>query len=448
MSVEDDIFEEEAESTWERGRTRREALLEAGAAAAFVAGGSSLMRVGTAWAGVKAPRMSRRLDASPKVNLLHGKTVISDFVTLNREYYKGWHQGARRAVEALGGVYKFAVDDQNPQVQIQHFEQQVKQGNKIFFCAAPDPSTIAPIAKLARDNQAYFDMYFEMPPWGSPFDPRVNGSPYFVTWVAPDWRAQGDAEMTELAKVMGGKGNMIWITGFPGSTPDLELSAGIKQALKRYPNIKVIGSQPGNWLQADSRAAMAGFIRKFGDKIDGIIGQNDDCGIGAAQAYNEAGIKKIPPIVSTNGATLTIEYILRGQYHGTLATYPAWNGGAAAVRVIDAYLGWKPTVPERMMWTGGAMITKENAAGYLKFVSGPDPFNWPLMSRIAHPKDWDPQAPFYPLNFSQWWSVTPQPKGFVYPPEIAQSVKSGEFARISALYKAHYKRKIYGDKSA
>ncbi len=444
MSAEDEIFEEKLENTWERGRTRREMLLEGGAAAAFLAGGASLMRVGKASAAAKAAVMSRRLDASPTVNLLKGQTVISDFVTLNREYYIGWNQGARRCVEALGGVYQFAVDNQNAQVQVQHFQQQVQQGHKIFFCAAPDPTTVAPIGKLAEENKAYFDMYFEMPTWGSPFDPRVNGSPYFVSWVAPDWVGQGDAEMTELARMMGGKGNMIWITGFPGSTPDLQLTAGVNQALKRYPNIKVIGSAPGNWLQADSRAAMAGFIRKFGaNNIQGIVGQNDDCGIGALQAYNEAGIKTIPPIVSNNGATLTVKYIAAGQYHATFATYPAWNGGMAAVQVIDASLGWKPTVPERMMWTGGALITKANAARYLEFVTGPDPFNWPLMSKIAHPTDWDPQAPFYPLNFNQWWSVAPKPSGFVYPSEIAQSDKSGEFTRITALYKEHYKRQVF-----
>src|SRR5579864_8756281 len=97
VSAEDEIFEEKLENTWERGRTRREMILEGGAAAAFLAGGASLMRVGKASAAAKAAVMSRRLDGSPTVNLLKGLTVISDFVTLNREYYIGWNQGARRA---------------------------------------------------------------------------------------------------------------------------------------------------------------------------------------------------------------------------------------------------------------------------------------------------------------------------------------------------------------
>jgi ABC-type sugar transport system substrate-binding protein len=425
------------ESAWDSSYTRREVIKKTGAAAALMAGGISLIRVASAGAGV---------EASPKVNLLDGEVVFSDFVTLNREYYLQWHQGAKRAVDALGGTYRYAVDDQNAQVQVQHFEQQVKQGYNIFFNAAPDPSTLAPIAKLARDNQAYFTHFFEIPPWGSPFDPRLNPSPYFVTFFIPNFRAQGDAEATHLARTMGGKGNIVWITGYPGSTPDLQLSAGVKQALKRFPGIKIIGSQPGNWLQADSREAMAGFIRRFGNDINGVIGQNDDCGIGAADALQEAGTKGIP-IVSNNGTIRATQYVLAGKYGGgaTYAIFPAWNAGLAAVRAIDASQGWKPTVPERMMWTKGAVITRKNATGYLKYINGPDRFNWPLMSRIAHPKDWDPQGPLEPLDYDLMWEGVDKPSGFTYPAEIAQAKKSGEYARVLKLYRAHYKRKIYGD---
>ncbi len=123
------------ECAWESSYTRREMLRQTGAAAALLAGGVSLMRVASAGASVKK---SVSVKASPKKNLLDGEVVFSDFVTLNREYYLQWHQGAKRAVEALGGTYKYAVDDQNAQVQVQHFEQQVKQGYKIFFNAAPD----------------------------------------------------------------------------------------------------------------------------------------------------------------------------------------------------------------------------------------------------------------------------------------------------------------------
>ncbi len=235
---------------------------------------------------------------------------------------------------------------------------------------------------------------------------------------------------------MGGKGNIVWITGYPGSTPDLQLSAGIREALKRFPNIKIIGEQPGNWLQADSREAMAGFIRRYGDTINGVIGQNDDCGIGAADALQEAGMKGIP-IVSNNGTIKATQYLLADKYHATYAIFPAWNAGIAAVRAIDASLGWKPTVPERMMWTKGAIITKQNAKGYLDYINGPDPHNWPVMSRIAHPKDWDPQGPLEPLDYDQMWEGVAKPSGFKYPPEIAHAKNSGQCQESYSLFTEH-----------
>lgn len=378
------------------------------------------------------------------VDLLKGRVVRSNFVTLNREYYLQWDQGARRAVEALGGVYKSAVDDQNAARQIQHFEQQIRGGEKIFFNAAPDPSTLAPMSKLAAENQAYFTHFFEIPEWGSPFDPRLNPSKYFVSFFNVDLPLIGEAELTEVAKAIGGKGKIVHITGFPGSTPDLLLTAGINNGLKKFPDVKIIASQPGNWMQADSQRAMAGMLRKFGNDIQGVIGQNEDCAIGAAQAIEEAGVKGIP-VVTNGGTTLGTKYLLTGKLHATYALHPAWNAGVAAIRAIDAALGWQPTVPERMTLTAGSMITKDNAQAYLDYIQGPDPFDWPLMSRVAHPDDWDPQGPLRALRLNDFWGDAKKPAGFVYPSEIANAEQSGEYDKIDAMYKARYKKKIFGD---
>lgn len=432
------------------GRTRRDVLQQAAGAAFFAVGGGSLLAAcgddgggGGGGGGSTSQPATSAPSKGSKVDLLKGREVYSHFVTLNREYYLQWHEGAKRAVEALGGVYKYAVDDQNAPRQIQQFEQAVKAGAKIFFNAAPDPSTLAPMAKVARDNKVYFTHFFEMPPWGSPFDPRFSPSEYFVSFFIPEFITIGELMADELAKVLGEKGNVVHITGFPGATPDINLTTGVKRGIEKYPGMKILASQPGNWLEADSREAMAGIIRQHGDQINGVIGNNDDCGIGAANALQEAGMKDVK-VVTENGSKLATEYVLAGKIHGTVAIFPAWNAGTAAVRAIDAALGFKPTVPERMMWEAGTMITKDNAQGYLDYVSGPDPFDWPLMSRIAHPDDWDPQGPMRPIVYDELWAGQPKPKGWTYPSEIKASQDSGEFDKITEMYAEHYKKKIYG----
>jgi ribose transport system substrate-binding protein len=385
-------------------------------------------------------------DAAPGQNLLDGAVVYSNFVTLNREYYVQWHEGAKRAVEALGGVYKFATDDQDPARQISQFQQQAAGGNKIFFNAGPDPSSLAPIAKLAAEKKAHFTHFFEIPTWGSVYDPRLNPSSYFVSFFIPDFETIGEMMVDELARAIDEDGLIAHVSGFPGSTPDLQVSKGIDKGLKKYPGIKLGARVPGNFLQDDSRDAMAGMIRQLGGaNINGVLGTNDDCAIGAIQALEESKLNDIP-VVGNNGSTLAAQYVVAGRMHATVANFPAWNAGTAAVRAIDAHLGWKPTVPERMQLPGGTLITADNAPGYLDYVTGPDPFDWVRMSRVASPDNWDPQGPIKGLRYDQFWSGFDNPDKFKIPAEMKAAEDSGEYDKIDALYDAHYKQGIFGDK--
>lgn len=384
-------------------------------------------------------------SAGPRQDLLEGAVVTSNFVTLNREYYIQWHEGAARAVEALGGTYKYATDDQDPARQISQFQQQVTGGNRIFFNAGPDPSSLAPMAKLAEENQAYFTHFFEIPTWGSVFDPRINPSKYFVTFFIPDFETIGELMVDELARAMGEEGIVAHVSGFPGSTPDLQVSKGIDKGLKKYPGLTLGARVPGNFLQDDSREAMAGMIRQLGGaNIKGVLGTNDDCAIGAIQALEEANLSDIP-VVGNNGSTLAAQYVVAGRMHATVANFPAWNAGTAAVRAIDAYLGWEPTVPERMQLPGGTLITGDNAQGYLDYVTGPDPFDWVKMSRVASPDDWDPQGPVKTLRYEQFWSGFDNPENITIPAEMQEAEDSGENDAIDALYDEHYKKAIFGD---
>lgn len=381
-----------------------------------------------------------------KKNLLDGAVVTSNFVTLNREYYIQWHEGAARAVEALGGVYKYATDDQDPTRQISQFQQQVTSGNKIFFNAGPDPSSLAPMAKLAAERQTYFTHFFEIPAWGSVFDPRLNPSKYFVTFFIPDFESIGEMMVDELARAIGEEGQVAHVSGFPGSTPDMQVSKGIDRGLKKYPGIKIGARVPGNFVQADSRDAMSGMIRQLGAaNIKGVLGTNDDCAIGAIQALEEAKLSGIP-VIGNNGSTLAAQYVEAGRMHATVANFPAWNAGTAAVRAIDAYLGWEPTVPERMQLPGGTMVTSDNVKGYLDYVTGPDPFDWVTMSRVASPDTWDPQGPIKTLRYEQFWSGFDNPENIEVPAELREAELSGENDRIDSLYDEHYKTAIFGDK--
>jgi ribose transport system substrate-binding protein len=377
---------------------------------------------------------------SARADVLKGLPVVALFTTLENDYYAGWDQGGRRAVEALGGKYRAFTNDNDPTKEVASFQNQIQAGAKIVFMTAPDPSNIPKIAQLANQSKVFVVNTWESPQWYSPF----SAGPYYVTYITNNSFEAGKTIAKALFDKMGGKGGLVQISGFPGSTPDWQRTEGMKQALKSYPGIKLLASQPGKWNRDDARNAMAGIIRKVGkDNINGVFGQNDDCGVGAMNALQEAGadLAKVP-ITGCDGNKGTMDFIKAGRYFAAYSSLPWWSAGFSAVRAIDAYKGVKFDPAERQLWSGGLVVTKDNADGYLRTFAQGDPFDWPKMSRFLHPADWDPQNAVTPLDMQVMWNGQPKPSGFALPPDYVQAVKTDELKKVAQTYASRYQKKI------
>jgi ribose transport system substrate-binding protein len=385
---------------------------------------------GSAATGPSLPPKSR-----PVIDL-KGQPVAALFTSLNNDYYASWDLGARRAVEAFGGEYRAFTNEGDAARQISQFEQQVQQGVKIIFMTAPDPANVPTIARIANQNQVFLTNTWEMVPWTTPFD----YGDYYVTYFTADSVTIGFNVAEDLFKEMGGSGNLVHLTGHPGSTPDSQRTIGVDRALAENPNIKLIARQPGEWNRDDSRTAMAGIITQHGSDINGVFGQNDDVGIGAMNALNEQGIQGVP-ITGVDGNKGTMDFIKSGAYYGAYSTLPFWSAGYSAVRAIDASQGVKFSPLERQMWTGGVFVTKDNVDAYLNtFFGNEDPFDWQLMSRAAHPDDWDPQNEVRPLIVEDMWSFVEKPAGWTPPPAYEEA--KGQAEALAAEYKSHWKRQL------
>ena len=413
---------------------RRNFLRVAGMAGASLALGACAKDDGGGSANnAAAPSMSPK--SKPVVDL-KGEPVAALFTSLNNDYYASWGLGAERAVKALGGDYRAFTNEGDAARQISQFEQQVQDGVKIFFMTAPDPANVPTIAKLANQKKVFLTNTWEMVPWTTPFD----YGPSYVTYFTTDTVSLAYDVATDLFGQMGNKGNLVHLTGHPGSTPDSQRTLGLDRALKDNPDVKLIARQPGEWNRDDARTAMAGIITKYGSDINGVFGQNDDVAIGAMNALNEQSITGVP-ITGVDGNKGTMDFIKSGAIYGSYSTFPFWNAGFSAVRAIDAFLGVKFDPLERQLFTGGAFITRDNVDAYLgTFFGEQDVFDWQLMSRKAHPDDWDPQNKVWPLDVDAMWSFAPKPKGWTEPEAYAKA--KGNADEEAAEYESHWKIKL------
>lgn len=365
---------------------------------------------------------------------LKGQTVVSLFTSMNNDYYSSWNEGAERAVAAFNGKLVVMTNEGDPATEISQFQQQVDAGVKIIFVTAPDPSSVGEMARIANENDVCFVNTWESDPWDSPFNYGDN----YTAYLTPHSEESAYEMAKALFDEMGGKGNLVHLTGHPGATADFQRTVGVDRALKEYPDIKLIDRQPGEWNRDDARNAMAGIINRHGTDIQGVFGQNDDVGIGALNALTEAGVTGVP-ITGMDGNQGTMELIESGDFFGVVSSLPQWQAGFSFVQALDACAsGEAPSPLNRQLWTGSLIVTKDNVQDYVDtYTGGNDPYDWVKMSRVANPDDWDPQNKVSTIDMEQMWSWADKPAGFEFPQAYADA--TADRAAVDAEWDDHWK---------
>ena len=89
-------------------------------------------------------------------------------------------------------------------------------------------------------------------------------------------------------------GNLLEIRGLAGVFVDDEISAGIHEGVKQFPQFKIVGSVHGDWAQDVAQKAVAGILPSL-PEIAGVVTQGGD-GYGAAQAIAAAAGLFLPAV--------------------------------------------------------------------------------------------------------------------------------------------------------
>lgn len=376
-----------------------------------------------------------------------GGRIAHLVMTQRLEYCVNADAGAQQAAKALD-MRLTSLDGQlNSERQLNQFEEELAAGVKGVMLHAPGGGSIRRIAQLANKNKVYLDNTWGTLPWFTPFD----AGDYYTMYAVPEEFSAERGVTEEVCKAVMAKyggGSIVGVTGVPGNSTDLIRSRGRDDALKRYPKVKLVGELPGNWNREDSQKAMDALIARY-PKIVGVIAQNDDVADGCIAALRAAGMRpgKDVFLCGADGTTRGAEAIKDGALLATSANVPAYMGGLLATRLYDVIHGWRPRASERMMNWRSVTMTKVNVDAYLRrYVNndGVEPFDYRKMSKVVHPKDWDPQAELFPMDIDLEWGGIPKPQGWTYPAPYLRARESGEAKAVREEYAAHYKIKFFG----
>ncbi|QIZ02304.2 substrate-binding domain-containing protein [Streptomyces sp. S1D4-11] len=199
----------------------------------------------------------------------------------------------------------------------------------------------------------------------------LTSSSALAATVLPDDVAAGEQEMQMMADKLGGKGNIAILQGPLGSSPELDRSRGINNVLKKYPGIKVLARDTANWNRDQAVDKVKNWMSSFGGKLNGLVSENDDMGLGAVQALKEGGGKKIP-VVGIDGIEDGLRAVQSGDFIGSSLQHgrvELAEGLAVAQRITE-----KKTVRTHYSYIMPP-ITQSNVATYLDHVvTGKDAF--------------------------------------------------------------------------
>ena len=180
----------------------------------------------------------------------------------------------------------------------------------------------------------------------------------FVAFVGADDYSIGLSVGHRLLKAIGGKGNVVILEGVKGSLTNTNRVRGFNDAIKEYPNVKLLASQPGNFQRLNALQVMENLMQSF-PSIDGVLAANDPMAVGAIEALEGANRKAL--VVGINGSKEAVELIKSGK----LLASGDFNGfiqGCIGTQIAVRNLRKEPTPKEVMLKP--IVIDKSNSAPY------------------------------------------------------------------------------------
>jgi ribose transport system substrate-binding protein len=190
---------------------------------------------------------------------------------------------AKEASSAGIGTGSLKVTDSNnsASLQLSQINSLVNSGCKVIFSFPATPTGLCSAVKKAVQHQDLF-VTVESPVY---CPDAIN-----VTWNG--YQPEYDGALAVM-KAMGGKGNLVVTQGIPGVAIGTAETYAVKDALKKYPKVSVLGYIAGEWTPSVAKTQMSSFLASHPQPVNGIIdaGAED---LATEQALQAAGRSPVP----------------------------------------------------------------------------------------------------------------------------------------------------------
>jgi ribose transport system substrate-binding protein len=316
--------------------SRRLFALVAAAALALAVAASASSSGGT------APAAKQSAQKTYKFILVAGIASDAFYLTMNK--------GAQAEAKKLGNVsvqFTGSSAQFSPPTQIPFLNAAIAKKPDAILIAPTDKSAL--IAPIQRAIDAGIPVIT--------VDTFIT-KPIAFSNVSTDNLAGGRAAADALVKAIGGSGEVAGISVNPGISTTDQRQQGFEKELKKYPNIKYLGTQYCNDDQTKATNLTAALLAGH-PNLKGVFAMNVVSGNGVTAAVKAKGLSGKVKLVEFDAGPPQVQALKSGTIDALVAQYP-YGIGQQGVQLAYKYLTGNKASIKKHYGTSSAIITRAN----------------------------------------------------------------------------------------
>lgn len=279
-------------------------------------------------------------------------TIGASMLSMQNEFVVNVRDAMAAEAEEQGVTLLVNDAQRSALTQLEHVERYIAQGVDAIILNPVEVEASSPAVDLAKRS--------DIPIINVNSETRSEPTAF----VGSDDVRAGEMAMEFIAENLEGTGNVLMLQGYMGQAAQIKRERGAKNVLDQTPGLTLLASQTADWDRAEAMSLMENWIQSYGDNIDAVFAHNDEMGLGALEALENAGLSGDVILISIDGIRDALQAVRDGRLDATVFQDSRGQGSTAvqtALKIID-----EDSTYQNEVLIPFKTITQENAEEFLQ----------------------------------------------------------------------------------